>query len=99
MSEPTIQVVARLRTRDQRQIAHSCEFTNVEWERLDRFAKYAQELSSTVLVSTPGRLEFSISASEGQGAEFLPVEMPHPDRVRALLLLLRPFVLNDEEGR
>src|SRR6185295_6934340 len=59
------------------------------------FSIYAAELSRTALVSTdPGELGLSISASDaGVTAE---VGMPDPDHYRALLHLMRPFVLQRE---
>jgi hypothetical protein len=89
-------VVAKMRTKDGLEITHNCKFAADEWQRFDRFVAYARELAGTTLLSTNWDFRFSLSADD-DGVEFEPVAMPHPDHVRALLLLMRPFVLKDEE--
>jgi hypothetical protein len=97
MEAGPISVVARMRTTDGTELAQACSFTTDEWELLTRFATYAEELSRTTLMTTPGRLSFSVSSREEGGTHFEPVSMPAPDDFRALLLLMRPFVLSSED--
>jgi hypothetical protein len=89
-------VTARLRRLDGTEIEHACSFTPDEWQRLDRFISYARDLTKTTLLSTDWALKFSISADE-DGARFEGTSLPDPDHFRALLLLMRPFVLQHEE--
>src|SRR5262245_41368633 len=91
-----VAIVARVRTKDGREVSHNCSFAAAEWERLHRFVTYAKELTTTRLVSTKGALKFSL-VSDVDGVRFQPEAMPEPDDVYALLHKLRPFVLNDEQ--
>ena len=90
-----ISVNARLRKRDGEEIEHACTFTPEEWQLLERFAQYARELTKTTLLSTPGHLEFSISADENE-VRFKGTSLPRPDQFAELLLEMRPFVLQRE---
>lgn len=77
---------------------HPCSFAPDEWQLLKRFVSYAQDLAKTTLLSTNAALRFSISADEN-GVRFERTELPEPDDFRALLLLMRPFVLKREKTR
>ena len=77
---------------------HPCSFAPEEWQLLERFVNYARDLAKTTLLSTNASLRFSISADEG-GVRFDGTKLPEPDHFRALLLLMRPFVLKREKTR
>ena len=96
MSTPTIAVAARLRQRDGTEISHSCSFTPDEWERLEKFATYAEDLTHTTLLSTKGRLAFSLHVGQ-DGVRFEPTEIPDSHQVSELLHRMRPFVLTNED--
>jgi hypothetical protein len=96
MDAETISAVAKMRT-TQAEIEHRCSFTVNEWEVLVRFAMFAEELSQTALLTKNERLSFSVVSREDGGCRFEANSMPTPDEFNALLLLMRPFVLNSEE--
>lgn len=96
--QSTIPTSARLRGLDGVEVEHACSFSVDEWQRLERFVSYARELTKTTLLSTDWSLKFSIRADES-GVRFEGTALPNPDHFRALLLLMRPFVLQDEETR
>ena len=96
LSTSTIAVTARLRKRDGTEISHPCSFTLNEWRRLEKFATYSEELTHTALLSTKGKLAFSLH-TDHNGTRFEAKEMPDADQFRALLLLMRPFVLQNED--
>jgi len=85
-----------MRTPEGDELAHPCYFTNDQWELLTLFATYAEELSRTALLNTDGRLAFSVASREESGVQF-EASMPAHDEFRALLLLMRPFVLQSED--
>jgi hypothetical protein len=95
MTEERIAILVKLQLPDGTEAAHVADFAADEWRILEAFSNYAAELSRTALVSTdPGELRLSISASDaGVTSE---VAMPDPDYYRALLHLMRPFVLQKE---
>lgn len=95
MTEERIAILVKLQLPDGTEAAHVADFAADEWRILEAFSNYAAELSRTALVSTdPGDLRLSISASDaGVTSE---VAMPDPDYYRALLHLMRPFVLQRE---
>jgi hypothetical protein len=92
MSENNIATVVRLRLPGGTEIEHACQ-----WQTLERFAAYAHELTQCRVLSTDwGPFRFSVSGNE-DGVMFEPTSMPDADDFRALLLLMRPFVLQDEQ--
>jgi len=95
MNDEPIAILVKLQLPDGTEAAHTAHFSADEWLVLEAFSTYAAELSRTTLVSTdPGELRLSISASDaGVTSE---AAMPDPDHFRALLLLMRPFVLQKE---
>jgi hypothetical protein len=98
MPEPplTIDVIARLRTREGEDVAHPCQFTVDEWALLEEFATEAKTLSGARLFSHRGpSLTLSITVNE-EGMQHEASGLPDPDDFRACLLLMRPFVLENE---
>lgn len=95
MNEEPVAILVRLQMPDGTEVTHAAHFTADEWRVLEAFSTYAAQLSRTTLISTdPGDLRLAISASDaGVTSE---VAMPDPDHFRALLLLMRPFVLKKE---
>ena len=67
-------------------------------ERLEKFATYAEELTHTTLLSTKGRLAFSLHVGQ-DGVRFEPTEIPDSHQVSELLHRMRPFVLTNEDPR
>jgi hypothetical protein len=55
-------------------------------------------LSTTRLLSQPGALRFSLASRENGGVQFEASSLPDRDDFRALLLLMRPFVLIKKEN-
>lgn len=91
-----VAVTAKFRGRDGFEVEHACSFTADEWQRLERFLRYALELRETKLLSSAGHISFSLSADES-GIKFEGTSLPDRDLFRSLLMLMRPFVLQDEE--
>jgi hypothetical protein len=76
---------------------YPCEISGDHWRVLLAFRTFAQELCNTRLLAAPGRWDFGMSWSDGDdGVTFHARQMPDPDDFRAFLLLMRPFVLNNE---
>ena len=91
-----VEVVARLRTREGEEIAYPCRFTSDEWTRLGEFATEAEALSRTRLLSQRGTsLKLSVMMDDN-GVRYQSTGLPDADDFRACLLLMRPFVLEDE---
>ena len=68
------------------------DFTDAEWEVLQDFSRYAMDLEGNSLVQegVPASLKVSWSAVEGLKVE---TELPVKERINALLVDLRPFLL------
>jgi hypothetical protein len=93
---PGVQSIAKLKTRDGRLVECLCTFTSEEWQRLLRFAQLADELRQTKLVAAPGALRWTQNVDNEGTVDFRVLEAPTPDEFRALLHLMRPFILSDE---
>lgn len=96
MSDHAIKVTARFKKRTGEEIAHRCEFPPDEWRTLTLFVSRADELARTTLLSTPSGINFSLHVDADGVMTFIPRQMPHPDHFRALLHLMRAFVLQGE---
>lgn len=70
------------------------EFTDNEWETLQDFAKYAAKLEKNSLVQEgiPSSLNINWTAGEGLKVD---TKLPSDEQIDALLMKLRPFLLND----
>jgi hypothetical protein len=90
-----IESVARMHLKDGSVVEHPCRFSAEEWDLLSTFATYAEELSGTALLSNHWTFRYKVTSGV-DGVEVDTSGFPDPDQFRALLLLMRPFVLQEE---
>lgn len=92
----SIEVLATLRTAEGEEVTHACSFTADEWQLLERFATYADELSRSKLMATRWDFAFSLRGDMDGVVTFEPTALPDADLFRAFLHYMRPFVLKRE---
>lgn len=89
-----ISTVARLKRRTGEVVECACTFDGEEWALLLRYSELVDRLRATHLLSTPGRIGFSLGFNE-EGPFFRTDGAPTNDQVSALLHLMRPFILQE----
>ncbi len=65
-----------------------------DWQRLRRFAEYANELRGVALLNRNPHWSYGFAFNQEEGVK--APELPPPIEVRELAMVLRPFILQDE---
>ncbi len=71
------------------------EFADEDWETLQDFAKLASKLERNSLVQEDIPSTLKVDWSPGEGLK-VDTKLPSDEQIDALLMKLRPFLLNDE---
>ena len=70
-------------------------FSVDDWEVLQEFRRYAEELAQSSLVQQGVPFSVNVKWTAEQGLE-VKADLPPDEQIDALLMRLRPFILNDE---
>jgi len=89
-------VVARLRVGPGEEVSCDAAFAADQWLAMQRCVDAARVLSRTPLLAKSWTYSFDVSARVGRGPQIESRSAPDREQLRALLLVLRPFL--EERG-
>lgn len=72
------------------------QFEEAEWQILQAYSEFTDELIETKLLKTGGSVSVSLSWTEASGQISATTELPPDDEIIVLLHRLRPFLLQKE---
>src|SRR5215208_4545542 len=81
--------------KDENEEVSGLDFSDEQWEILEDFTRYAEEMENNSLVKEGIPSSLNVSWAEGTGLK-TETKLPSDERIDAMLMKLRPFLLRNE---